>query len=138
MAIFVNDNGTLRQISFLAVNDDGTLRGINQVFVNLLENAIKYGFDNTNVIVRIEQEKNKEIKVSVINNGEGIPDKYIDRLTERFFRVDKARSRKIGGTGLGLAIVKHIIDAHDENIFVQSTPKIGSEFSFTLQKKINP
>ena len=59
------------------------------------------------------------------------------RLFERFFRVDVSRSREHGGSGLGLAIVKHIIDAHDENIFVQSTPKIGSEFSFTLQK-INP
>ena len=57
------------------------------------------------------------------------------RLFERFFRVDVSRSREHGGSGLGLAIVKHIIDAHDENIFVQSTPSIGSEFSFTLQKK---
>ena len=57
------------------------------------------------------------------------------RLFERFFRVDISRSREHGGSGLGLAIVKHIIDAHDENIFVQSNPGIGSEFSFTLQKK---
>ena len=100
----------------------GDIDEINQVFVNLLENAIKYGFDNTNVIVRIEQEKNKEIKVSIINSGEGIPDKYIERLTERFFRVDKARSRKIGGTGLGLAIVKHILIKHRAQLSINSIP----------------
>ena len=110
----------------------GDIDEINQVFVNLLENAIKYGFDNTNVIVRIEQEKNKEIKVSVINNGEGIPDKYIDRLTERFFRVDKARSRKIGGTGLGLAIVKHILIKHRAQLSINSIPNQETNFSITF------
>ncbi len=110
----------------------GNIDEINQVFVNLLENAIKYGFDNTNVIVRIEQLKNKEIKVSVINNGEGIPDKYIERLTERFFRVDKARSRKIGGTGLGLAIVKHILIKHRAQLSINSTPNQETNFSITF------
>ena len=110
----------------------GNIDEINQVFVNLLENAIKYGFDNTNVIVRIEQLKNKEIKVSVINNGEGIPDKYIERLTERFFRVDKARSRKIGGTGLGLAIVKHILIKHRAQLSINSIPNQETNFSITF------
>ena len=110
----------------------GNIDEINQVFVNLLENAIKYGFDNTNVIVRIEQLKNKEIKVSVINNGEGIPDKYIERLTERFFRVDKARSRKIGGTGLGLAIVKHILIKHRAQLSINSIPNEETNFSITF------
>lgn len=110
----------------------GDINEINQVFVNLLENAIKYGFDNTNVIVRIEQLKNKEIKVSVINNGEGIPDKYIERLTERFFRVDKARSRKIGGTGLGLAIVKHILIKHRAQLSINSIPNQETNFSITF------
>ena len=110
----------------------GDIDEINQVFVNLLENAIKYGFDNTNVIVRIEQLKNKEIKVSVINNGEGIPDKYIERLTERFFRVDKARSRKIGGTGLGLAIVKHILIKHRAQLSINSIPNQETNFSITF------
>jgi two-component system phosphate regulon sensor histidine kinase PhoR len=110
----------------------GNIDEINQVFVNLLENAIKYGFDNTNVIVRIEQIKNKEIKVSVINNGEGIPDKYIERLTERFFRVDKARSRKIGGTGLGLAIVKHILIKHRAQLSINSIPNQETNFSITF------
>ena len=110
----------------------GNIDEINQLFVNLLENAIKYGFDNTNVIVRIEQLKNKEIKVSVINNGEGIPDKYIERLTERFFRVDKARSRKIGGTGLGLAIVKHILIKHRAQLSINSIPNEETNFSITF------
>ena len=94
--------------------------------------SIKYGFDNTNVIVRIEQEKNNEIKVSVINSGEGIPDKYVDRLTERFFRVDKARSRKIGGTGLGLAIVKHILIKHRAQLSINSIPNQETNFSITF------
>ena len=110
----------------------GNIDEINQLFVNLLENAIKYGFDNTNVIVRIEQLKNKKIKVSVINNGEGIPDKYIERLTERFFRVDKARSRKIGGTGLGLAIVKHILIKHRAQLSINSIPNQETNFSITF------
>ena len=110
----------------------GNIDEINQVFVNLLENAIKYGFDNSNVIVRIEQLKNKEIRVSVINNGEGIPDKYIERLTERFFRVDKARSRKIGGTGLGLAIVKHILIKHRAQLSINSIPNQETNFSITF------
>ena len=79
--------------------------------------------------MRIEQEKNKEIKVSIINSGEGIPDKYIKRLTERFFRVDKARSRKIGGTGLGLAIVKHILIKHRAQLSINSTPNEETNFS---------
>ena len=110
----------------------GNIDEINQLFVNLLENAIKYGFDNTNVIVRIEQIKNKEINVSIINSGEGIPDKYIDRLTERFFRVDKARSRKIGGTGLGLAIVKHILIKHRAQLSINSIPNQETNFSITF------
>lgn len=110
----------------------GDIDEINQVFVNLLENAIKYGFDNTNVIVRIEQIKNKEINVSIINSGEGIPDKYIDRLTERFFRVDKARSRKIGGTGLGLAIVKHILIKHRAQLSINSITNQETNFSITF------
>ena len=110
----------------------GNIDEINQVFVNLLENAIKYGFDNTNVIVRIEQLKNKEINVSIINSGEGIPDKYVERLTERFFRVDKARSRKIGGTGLGLAIVKHILIKHRAQLSINSIPNQETNFSITF------
>lgn len=107
----------------------GNIDEINQVFINLLENAIKYGFDNTNVIVKIEQFNKNEIIINVINQGEGIPQKYIERLTERFFRVDKARSREIGGTGLGLAIVKHILIRHRAQLKINSVPNEETTFS---------
>jgi two-component system phosphate regulon sensor histidine kinase PhoR len=74
--------------------------------------------------------------VRVTDNGEGISKKHFPRLFERFYRVDISRSRKHGGSGLGLAIVKHIIDAHNENIYINSKPGVGSEFSFTLQKSL--
>ncbi len=72
--------------------------------------------------------------IEVSDNGIGIEEKHIPRLFERFYRVDKHRSRAEGGTGLGLAIVKHIIEAHDQTVNVRSSPKIGSTFSFTLKK----
>ena len=72
--------------------------------------------------------------VRVTDNGEGIEEEHIPRLFERFFRIDKSGSRKEGGSGLGLAIVKHIIEAHDEKIYVESELGVGSEFSFTLEK----
>ena len=110
----------------------GNTDEINQVFVNLLENAIKYGFDNTDVIVNIEQLQDHEVIIKFINKGEGIPQKYIDRLTERFFRVDKARSRQIGGTGLGLAIVKHILIRHRAQLSINSIPDEETTFSLTF------
>ena len=110
----------------------GSTDEINQVFVNLFENAIKYGFDQTDVIVNIEQQQDHEVIVKVINKGEGIPQKYIERLTERFFRVDKARSRQIGGTGLGLAIVKHILIRHRAQLSIKSIPNKETTFSITF------
>lgn len=110
----------------------GSTDEINQVFVNLFENAIKYGFDKTDVIVNIEQQQDHEVIVKVINKGEGIPQKYIERLTERFFRVDKARSRQIGGTGLGLAIVKHILIRHRAQLSIKSIPNKETTFSITF------
>ena len=110
----------------------GNIDEINQVFVNLLENAIKYGYEHTDIIVRIEQFQKNEIVVSVINKGEGIPEKYLDRLTERFFRVDKARSRELGGTGLGLAIVKHILIKHRATLEIKSQPQDSTCFSLTF------
>jgi len=101
---------------------------ITQVFTNLLENAIKYGFENSEIIVDVE--KNKEITVVITNEGEGIPQKYLERLTERFFRVDKARSRKIGGTGLGLAIVKHILIRHRATLSIDS--ELNKKTSITI------
>ncbi|MDA1136127.1 MAG: ATP-binding protein [Proteobacteria bacterium] len=108
----------------------GNFYEVTQVFTNLLENAIKYGFDDTEIIIKLEQFDEKEIIINVINYGEGIPQKYIDRLTERFFRVDKARSRKIGGTGLGLAIVKHILIRHRAKMSIKS--ELNNQTIFSL------
>lgn len=109
---------------------------IKQVLINLVENAIKYNKPGGAVTVGIEPYPNDEKKVLVYvqDTGIGIEQKYIDRVTERFFRVDKSRSREKGGTGLGLAIVKHIMEAHGEQFFIKSTPNVGSKFSFTLTK----
>ena len=110
----------------------GNIDEINQVFVNLLENAIKYGYEKSDILVRIEQFRKDEVIVSVINQGDGIPEKYLDRLTERFFRIDKARSRELGGTGLGLAIVKHILIKHRATLEIKSTPKESTHFAMTF------
>lgn len=109
---------------------------IKQVLVNLIENAIKYNKKNGRVTVGTKLYSNDEnrILVYVEDTGIGISQQYIERVTERFFRVDKSRSREKGGTGLGLAIVKHIMEAHDEEFFIESTPNVGSTFSFTLSK----
>ena len=103
---------------------------------NLIENAIKYNKPGGSVTVGIKPytEDEKRVLVYVKDTGIGIDQKYIDRVTERFFRVDKSRSREKGGTGLGLAIVKHIMEAHGERFFIESTPNVGSTFSFTLTK----
>jgi two-component system phosphate regulon sensor histidine kinase PhoR len=109
---------------------------IKQVLINLIENAIKYNKQGGSVTVGAKPfSKNRHrVLVYVQDTGIGIEQQYIDRVTERFFRVDKSRSREKGGTGLGLAIVKHIMEAHGEEFFVESTPNIGSTFSFTLTK----
>ena len=107
---------------------------IQQVVTNLIMNSIKYGKENGTTEVSIEDlTKNKAI-VRITDNGEGIEKKYISRLFERFYRVDKSGARSEGGSGLGLAIVKHIIEGHDEKIYVESQFGVGSEFSFTLEK----
>lgn len=109
---------------------------IKQVLINLVENAIKYNRQNGTVIVGTKpfSKDKSRILVYVQDTGIGIDRQYIDRVTERFFRVDKSRSREKGGTGLGLAIVKHIMEAHGEKFFIESTPGVGSTFSFTLTK----
>jgi len=105
---------------------------IRQVFVNLLQNAIKYT-DEGSIEILLDEEK-KLVKISVKDTGIGIPEEDLNRVFERFYRVDKARSRAVGGTGLGLAIVKHIIEAHNSKIIVQSKQGEGSTFSFKLKK----
>jgi len=105
---------------------------LKQAFVNLITNAIKYT-EQGKVEVLIEEEQ-KHGKIITRDTGIGIPPEDINRIFERFYRVDKARSRDIGGTGLGLAIVKHIIEAHNSKIEVKSELGVGSEFSFRLKK----
>lgn len=107
---------------------------IQQVLTNLVVNSIKYGREKGTTEISIEKLIKNKVIVRVTDNGEGIAKKHISRLFERFYRVDKSGSRKEGGSGLGLAIVKHIIEAHDEKIYVESEFNIGSEFSFTLEK----
>ena len=106
---------------------------IEQVISNLIINSINYGSEKGTTEISFESKEEKII-VKVNDNGEGISQENMPRLFQRFFRVDESRSRRQGGSGLGLAIVKHIIDAHNENIYVQSTVGIGSEFSFSLKK----
>ena len=107
---------------------------IQQVVTNLVVNSIKYGHKMGTTEISVESLTATKLIVRVTDNGEGIKDEYIPRLFERFFRVDKSGSRKEGGSGLGLAIVKHIIEAHNERIYVESEFGVGSEFSFTLEK----
>ena len=107
---------------------------VQQVVTNLVVNSIKYGREDGTTEIGIEDLVNNKIIVRVKDNGEGIEKKHIPRLFERFYRVDKSGARTEGGSGLGLAIVKHIIEAHDEKIYVESTFGKGSEFSFTLEK----
>ena len=118
----------------LRVNADN--EKIQQVLTNLVENSIKYGKVNGTTELVIQELTENKIIVRVTDNGLGIEEKHFNRLFERFYRVDQSGSRKGGGSGLGLAIVKHIMDAHDEKIYIESEFGVGSEFSFTLEKSL--
>ncbi len=107
---------------------------IKQIFLNLVDNAIKYTPDNRNVWIEIGYENNNLI-IKVKDNGIGIPKEDINRIFERFYRVDKARSRDVGGTGLGLAIIKHIVKSLGGYINVKSELGKGSEFTVTIPNK---
>jgi len=106
---------------------------ITQVLTNLISNAIKHSFEGGEVIVKFDVTK-KNVIVSVRDFGEGIPADHVARIFERFYRVDKSRSREKGGTGLGLAIVKHILENHNSKAEVESEPGKGSTFSFKLPR----
>ena len=113
-----------------------------QVFINLLDNAINYSKENSNITINFDEETNNYklyLKISITDEGDGIEKKYIKRITQRFYRVDKNRSRMQGGTGLGLAIVKHIIQRHQGELEIKSKVGIGSTFSalFPSQENIN-
>jgi two-component system phosphate regulon sensor histidine kinase PhoR len=107
---------------------------IQQVLTNLIINSLKYGIENGKTEVAVQELNAEKIIIRIKDNGEGVSEEHLPRLFERFYRVDKSGNRKAGGSGLGLAIVKHIIEAHQEKLFVESEPGVGSEFSFTLQR----
>ena len=107
---------------------------IEQVLTNLIDNSVKYGKENGTTEVVVQNLNEFKIIVRITDNGVGLEQENYTRIFERFFRVDKSGSRNSGGSGLGLSIVKHIIDAHDEKIYVESELGVGSEFSFSLGK----
>ncbi len=111
---------------------------LRQVFANLLDNAIKYGAEGGEVCLRLHRRdyitalRGPGVEIDITDQGEGIPAHQIGRLTERFYRIDKHRSRDMGGTGLGLAIVKHILNRHRGRLRIASEPGRGSTFSVLL------
>ncbi|MBR6766113.1 MAG: GHKL domain-containing protein, partial [Clostridia bacterium] len=115
--------------------DEITVQGdelrLQQVFTNLIDNAVKYSPNDTTVTVKLTQTLNHAV-ILVSDQGIGISQKDLTHIFERFYRVDKARSRQAGGTGLGLSIVKQIIEQHKGSIEVKSTPGEGTSFTVTL------
>ncbi|MEZ4702238.1 MAG: ATP-binding protein [Rhodothermales bacterium] len=116
----------------------GDRERMRQVLINLVDNAIKYSNPSGFVEVVCRPLPSGHVKVSVVDNGIGIAPQHIPRITERFYRVDKSRSRLQGGTGLGLAIVKHILGAHDTQMMIESKPDKGSTFGFLLKTVKGP
>ena len=106
---------------------------VRQVLTNLIGNSIKYGKQNGQTKVSF-YDMDKLVLIEISDNGIGIARQHLKHLFDRFYRVDKSRSRDVGGTGLGLAIVKHIVEAHNQTVHVRSTEGIGSTFGFTLEK----
>jgi len=107
---------------------------IQQVLINLISNSINYGKQGGKTVVSIRSFSKKTLIIKVADDGIGIDPVHLPRLFERFYRADKSRSRDFGGSGLGLAIVKHIVEAHDQELFVESKLGKGSVFGFTLKK----
>jgi two-component system phosphate regulon sensor histidine kinase PhoR len=107
---------------------------IHQVLTNLIENSIKYGKVDGTTELSIEKIIDNKLIIRITDNGNGIKKEHFERLFERFYRIENSGNRNTGGSGLGLAIVKHIIDAHNEKIYVESDFGVGSEFSFSLEK----
>jgi two-component system phosphate regulon sensor histidine kinase PhoR len=106
---------------------------IEQVIINLMENAIKYSYKGGEVKIVVKPHE-EGVDISVTDQGIGIPAESLSRIFERFYRVDKARSRQVGGTGLGLSIVKHIVERHRGKVLVESEEKKGSTISVILPK----
>lgn len=112
---------------------------LTEVFQNLIENALKYSAPETSIEIGVhhkdppESEKSGHLTITIQDQGEGIAQEHLPRLTERFYRVDKGRSREMGGTGLGLAITKHIVNRHRGKMTISSTPAVGTQVTITLR-----
>ena len=132
-AIFFRDQSGLGLDQIMMHGDHDELM---EVFHNLLDNALKYGYEKTDVDVVMIAPDDQSISFSIINQGEGIDEQHLSRLTERFYRADKSRSRQLGGTGLGLAIVKHIINRHRGTIHIESELNKETRFTVTLPRII--
>ncbi|ERI08617.1 two-component system histidine kinase PnpS [Aneurinibacillus aneurinilyticus] len=114
---------------------EGDKDRIQQIILNLVSNAINYTPDNGEVTITLQERDSKSIEMKIADTGIGIPPEHISRIFERFYRVDKARSRESGGTGLGLAIVKHLIDSHHGMIHVESEEGRGTTFTVILPRR---
>lgn len=108
---------------------------IKQVLINLVENATKYGKPNGTIVASVYKTDDKHVLIEIGDDGIGIEEEHLNRIFERFYRTDAARSRDKGGTGLGLAICKHIIEAHGQSIHVRSAPGVGTTIGFSLEAK---
>ncbi len=108
---------------------------IRQVFINLIDNAIKYGKQGGIIEASFYKIDEKNVLIEITDDGAGISEEHLPRIFERFYRTDLARSRKEGGSGLGLSICKHIIEAHGQNIHVRSKIDVGTSFGFTLPSR---
>ena len=108
---------------------------IRQVFINLVDNAVKYGKQHGTIEASFYKIDGQRVLIEISDDGAGISEEHLDRIFERFYRTDLARSRNVGGSGLGLSICKHIIEAHGQTIHVRSKIDVGTTFGFMLQKK---
>lgn len=124
-----------------AITNETVIEGdrdrLKQIIINLVSNAVNYSHEDGHIIIDIKENK-EAVHIIVSDNGIGIPEESISRVFERFYRVDKARSRHSGGTGLGLAIVKHLVETHQGEIKLESTEDKGTTFTVTLPKHISP
>ena len=115
----------------ISLNSDSMI----QVFINIIDNAIKYCQEGSDINIALKEtmvDDNIYVQVQIEDQGEGISSEHLSRLTERFYRIDKNRSRDLGGTGLGLSIVKHIINRHNGKLTIESELEKGSIFTVYL------
>jgi len=124
-----------RSINPFSLKVTGDRNYLEQVFINLLDNAIKYTPEGGEISISAFEKGERDIQVGIKDNGIGVPKEDLSRIFERFYRVDKGRSQELGGTGLGLSIVKHIIQAHGGRVWAESQLGKGSTFYFTLPKR---